>query len=59
MMSEKIGWYHPVDESDQWDGFNDSGIEHFRAGPLCTLPREAIQNSLDAKKMTTCWLRFV
>ena len=49
-MSEKIGWYHPVDESDQWDGFNDSGIEHFRGRPIMHLAREAIQNSLDAKE---------
>ncbi len=29
-----IGWHHPVDDADQWDGFNDSGIEHFRGNPM-------------------------
>ncbi|WP_319380176.1 hypothetical protein [Thiomicrorhabdus sp.] len=46
-MSE-IGWLHPVDEADQWDGFNDSGIEHFRGDPLSNLAREVIQNAMDA-----------
>ncbi len=48
-MSTEWGWYHPTDESEQWDGFNDSGIEHFRGKPLTHLAREVIQNSLDAK----------
>ncbi|QBZ82369.1 XRE family transcriptional regulator [Hydrogenovibrio crunogenus] len=43
-----IGWFHPVDEADQWDGFNDSGIEHFRGEPLSNLAREIIQNAMDA-----------
>ncbi len=43
-----IGWHHPTDESDQWDGFNESGIEHFRSNPLVHLAREIIQNSIDA-----------
>lgn len=30
MGKETIGWHHPNDEADQWDGFNDSGIEHFQ-----------------------------
>ena len=47
-MSIEQGWYHPSDESDQWDGFNDSGIEHFRGKPIIHLAREVIQNSLDA-----------
>ncbi len=47
-MSESVGWYHPVDESDQWDGFNDPGIEHFRGNPILHLAREVIQNALDA-----------
>ncbi|NBB80535.1 MAG: hypothetical protein GVY36_14015 [Verrucomicrobia bacterium] len=41
-------WCHPVDHSDQWDGFNDSGIEHFRANPVNSVAREVIQNSIDA-----------
>jgi len=47
-MSEKIGWQHPTDESDQWDGFNDPGIETFRGSPIKSLAREINQNSLDA-----------
>jgi hypothetical protein len=33
-MSKKIGWNHPVDASDQWDGFNEPGIEHFSGSPI-------------------------
>ncbi|MDP3230382.1 MAG: hypothetical protein Q8N13_20755 [Acidovorax sp.] len=44
----KIGWTHPIDESDQWDGFNDPGIEHFSGSPTRNLAREVNQNSLDA-----------
>ena len=47
-MSEHIGWHHPVDESDQWDGFNDSGIETFAGSPLRSVAREVNQNALDA-----------
>jgi len=47
-MKSKIGWLHPVDESDQWDGFNDPGIEHFRGNPILHLAREINQNVLDA-----------
>ena len=29
-MAENIGWHHPVyDSADEWDGFNDPGIETF------------------------------
>ncbi len=44
----KIGWQHPVDEADQWDGFNDTGMEHFTGSPIQHLAREVNQNSLDA-----------
>lgn len=44
----KIGWHHPVDESDQWDGFNEPGIEHFSGSPIRSLAREVNQNSLDS-----------
>src|SRR5450631_1266335 len=44
-----IGWNHPIDESDQWDGFNEPGIEHFRSNPLLHLAREIIQNAIDAR----------
>lgn len=47
-MSDQIGWHHPVDESDQWDGFNEPGIEHFTGSPIQHLAREVNQNSLDA-----------
>lgn len=47
-MSGPIGWWHPIDESDQWDGFNDSGIAHFSGDPVRHLAREAIQNAYDA-----------
>lgn len=43
-----IGWHHPVDESDQWDGFNESGIAHFAGSPIRHLAREVNQNALDA-----------
>lgn len=46
--TDGIGWRFPKDGADQWDGFNDSGIEHFRGNPLFNLARETIQNSLDA-----------
>jgi hypothetical protein len=47
-MSKTIGWHHPVDESDQWDGFNEPGIEHFSGSPITHLAREVNQNSVDA-----------
>lgn len=43
-----IGWQHPVDESDQWDGFNEPGIAHFAGSPIRHLAREVNQNALDA-----------
>ncbi len=47
-MTNTIGWHHPTDDSDQWDGFNEPGIEHFRESPVKNLAREVIQNALDA-----------
>ena len=47
-MNSKIGWNHPIDESDQWDGFNEPGLEHFTGSPVQSLAREVHQNSLDA-----------
>lgn len=47
-MPGQIGWYHPVDESDQFDGFNEPGIEHFTGSPIQHLAREVNQNALDA-----------
>lgn len=45
----KIGFEFPVDKSDQWDGFNDPGIEHFTGNRLQHLGREVPQNTIDAK----------
>jgi len=42
------GWNHPVDDADQWDGFNEPGIEHFSGSPIRHLAREVNQNSLDS-----------
>jgi hypothetical protein len=47
-MLDKIGWHHPIDESDQWDGFNEPGIEHFAGNPVRHLAREVNQNACDA-----------
>ena len=44
-----IGFHFPVDESGQWDGFNDPGIEHFTGNRLQHLGREVPQNTIDAK----------
>lgn len=48
-----IGWHHPVDESDQWDGFNEPGIAHFAGSPIRHLAREINQNALDARDADT------
>jgi hypothetical protein len=47
-MTTELDWLFPEDGADQWNGFNDSGIEHFRGNPFGNLAREVIQNSLDA-----------
>jgi hypothetical protein len=47
-MKQNIGWNHPIDESDQWDGFNEPGIEHFSGSPIPHLAREVNQNSFDS-----------
>ena len=47
-MSKEFGWNHPIDESDQWDGFNEPGIEHFSGSPIPHLAREVNQNSFDS-----------
>jgi hypothetical protein len=58
MMNEAIGWNHPIDESDQWDGFNDSGIEHFSGNPIPYLAREINQNSLDSAATSPVRVKF-
>jgi uncharacterized membrane protein YgcG len=47
-MTKDIGWSHPKDEADQWDGFNEPGIEHFAGSPIMHLAREVNQNSYDS-----------
>lgn len=47
-MSNDIGWSHPIDQADQWDGFNESGMQHFAGNPIRHLAREVIQNAIDA-----------
>ena len=37
-----------INESYQWDGWNDTGVREFRTNILKNLAREIIQNSLDA-----------
>lgn len=44
-----IGFQFPVDDSGQWDGFNDPGIEHFTGNRLQHLGREVPQNTIDAR----------
>lgn len=53
-----IGWLHPVDESDQWDGYNESGIEHFKSNYIYYLAREIIQNSNDARTGSQVRVKF-
>jgi hypothetical protein len=57
-MSVSVGWEFPVDGGDQWQGFNDPGIEHFRGNPFGSLARELIQNSLDAPSGTPVFVSF-
>ena len=45
-----IGWKFPPTNGGAGDGFNDSGIAHFKGSPMASLARETIQNSLDARK---------
>lgn len=47
-----IGYEFPQDTSQQWDGFNEPGIEHFSGSPFRSLGREGTQNTLDAAKLS-------
>lgn len=47
---EKIGFEFPRDASQQWDGFNEPGMEHFAGSPFRSLGREGTQNTCDAAK---------
>lgn len=46
----KIGFEFPRDDSQQWDGFNEPGIEHFSGSPFRSLGREGTQNAFDAAR---------
>jgi hypothetical protein len=52
-MTQSVGFWFPYDSSDQWDGFNDSGIEHFSGNPYVHLGREVVQNTIDARQEAT------
>src|SRR6266481_7455679 len=52
-MSQTVGFRFPYDQSDQWDGFSDSGIEHFSGNPYVHLGREVVQNTIDARQEAT------
>ena len=49
-MKFEIGWKFPLNNGGRFDGYNDSGIAHFKGSPQSNLARETIQNSLDAPK---------
>src|SRR4051812_46427754 len=55
-MSE-VGFEFPEDHSQQWDGFNEPGVEHFSGSPFRSLGREGTQNTLDAKKAAPARIR--
>jgi hypothetical protein len=42
--------FFPPDNSDEWSGFNDPGVEHFTGAPYVAVGREMPQNTLDATK---------
>ena len=52
-MANGIGWHFPPTNGGREDGYNDSGIAHFRGAPIGSLARETIQNSLDAHDQGT------
>lgn len=52
-MNGDIGWSFPSTGGGAIDGFNDSGIAHFKGSPMSSLARETIQNSLDARRSAT------
>jgi len=57
-MNEDIGWKHPIDDSDEWDGFNHPGIETFAGNPLFSIGKEICQNSVDAAEDGTVVVKF-
>ena len=57
-MAATVGWNHPWDGANQWDGFNDPGVETFSGNPIKNLAREVIQNSLDSADGETVKVEF-
>ncbi len=51
IKQDTIGWHHPVDESDQWDGFNEPGMAHFTGNPQ--------YDTLLEKSIETLWTRVI
>jgi hypothetical protein len=49
MPKNNVGFEFPIDNSGQWDGFNEAGMEHFSGNPFEHLGREVVQNSMDAR----------
>jgi hypothetical protein len=54
----KIGFEFPLDVSQQWDGFNEPGVEHFAGSPFRSLGREGTQNAIDATKNSPTLIRI-
>lgn len=57
-LPKGIGFEFPPDMSGEWDGFNDSGIEHFSGNPFEHLGREVPQNTIDAQAMSPARIRI-
>ena len=57
-MGGDVGFEFPSDQAGQWNGFNDSGIEHFSGSPYEHLGREVPQNTIDARAGQTARLRI-
>ena len=55
---KEVGFEFPQDTSDQWDGFNDPGMEHFTGNRLQHLGREVPQNTVDAKLLAPVRITF-
>jgi hypothetical protein len=53
-----IGFEFPLDQSGQWDGFNDPGMEHFTGNPFQHLGREVPQNTIDATETSPAKIRI-
>jgi hypothetical protein len=59
MPTKDIDWTFPVKQGGEWDSFNHSGIETFRADPFTSLAREIIQNSLDVPDVAPITVEFI